>query len=391
VSVYDVLIVGAGPAGSVAGLVAARAGARVCILDRSSFPRNKLCGDSVNPGAMATLARLGVAADVAARGLPVDGMMVTGEGTAIVGRYPHGLLGRAIRRADLDWILLRVAIAAGCHFEPDVAVRHVSVAHAPSRLVGRADIARRGGGADIMLASAIIAADGRSSTIGFAHGFLRHPVRPRRWAVGGYFTGVTAPPLADGRNSAFGEMHIRRDSYLGVAPVPGGLTNVCLVRPSVAGDPAFRDPAALLRNAIESDGVLHDRFAAATPIGEPVVLGPLAVDSTGRPPIPGLLFAGDAAGFIDPMTGDGLHFAIRGGELAADAALSALAHGWDTVHDAHAAARARAFSAKWRFNRALRSVVASRTALSLGGVGARLVPGALRAIVARAGDCNHAA
>jgi flavin-dependent dehydrogenase len=328
---------------------------------------------------------------VEARGLPVDGMMVTGEGAAIVGRYPHGLQGRAIRRADLDWILLRAAMAAGCRFEPDVAVRRVSVAGTRSAPVGRADVARRGGAADVLQAAAIIAADGRSSTIGFAHGFLRHPIRPRRWAVGGYFTGVISPKLANGRSSVFGEMHIRRDSYVGVAPLPDGMTNVCLVRPSVPGDPGFRDPAALLRTAIESDDVLRERFAAATPIGDPVVLGPLAVDSTGRAPIAGLLFAGDAAGFIDPMTGDGLHFAIRGGELAADAALSALAHGWDTVHDAHAAARARAFRAKWRFNRALRSVVASRAALSLGGVGARLVPGALRAIVARAGDCDQAA
>ena len=89
---------------------------------------------------------------------------------------------------------------------------------------------------------------------------------------------------------------------------------------------------------------------------------------------------------------DKRHTAAAGiSELAAEAALSALEHGWDTVHDAHAAARARAFNGKWRFNRALRSVVASRAALSLGGVGARLVPGALRAIVARAGDCHQAA
>ena len=78
-SACDLVVVGAGPAGSVAALLAARAGARVRILDRSSFPRTKLCGDTVNPGTMATLARLGIASDVEARGLPVEGMLVTGS------------------------------------------------------------------------------------------------------------------------------------------------------------------------------------------------------------------------------------------------------------------------------------------------------------------------
>src|SRR5262245_56569640 len=102
----DVLVVGAGPAGAIAGLALARAGARVRIIDRAAFPRDKLCGDTVNPGTLAALRRLGVSAEIEARGLPVDGMLVTGEDAGIVGRYPRGLLGRAIVRRDLDGCLL---------------------------------------------------------------------------------------------------------------------------------------------------------------------------------------------------------------------------------------------------------------------------------------------
>src|SRR3954447_25604796 len=92
----DVLIVGGGPAGAIAGLAAARAGARVRILDRATFPRHKLCGDSLNPGALAILRRLGVSDEIEARGLPVGGMIVSGEGgVTIVGRYPQGLHGRS--------------------------------------------------------------------------------------------------------------------------------------------------------------------------------------------------------------------------------------------------------------------------------------------------------
>ena len=185
-------------------------------------------------------------------------------------------------------------------------------------------------------------------------------------------------------------MHVRRGCYIGVAPVPGGLTNVCLVKPSGAADPALADPAELLARALARDPMLRARAAAARMIAPPVVLGPLAVDATAAG-VDGLLLAGDAAGFVDPMTGDGLRFAVRGGELAAAAALDALAHGWCGVHAALASARAREFGGKWRFNRALRAVVASPRAVGAAVVGARIAPGILRAVIAHAGDCGVAA
>ena len=86
VSKHDVIIVGAGPAGAVAALVLARAGARVRVLDRARFPRFKLCGDSVNPGALDLLARLGLAAIVDG-GVPVDGMVVTSQSGAGCGPW----------------------------------------------------------------------------------------------------------------------------------------------------------------------------------------------------------------------------------------------------------------------------------------------------------------
>src|SRR5690348_11264440 len=111
----DVVIVGAGPAGSIAALVLARAGARVRMFDRAAFPRDKLCGDTINPGTLAALRRLGLAVG----GLPVTGMRVTGvNGLVIEGRYPDGLLGRALLRRDLDWQLLNAAVDAGAQFEP---------------------------------------------------------------------------------------------------------------------------------------------------------------------------------------------------------------------------------------------------------------------------------
>jgi flavin-dependent dehydrogenase len=119
------------------------------------------------------------------------------------------------------------------------------------------------------------------------------------------------------------------------------------------------------------------------------VLGPLAVDVR-EPSVDGLLLAGDAAGFVDPMTGDGLRFAVQGGDLAARAALRALEHGWTGVQAGLACERSRAFAAKWRFNRALRRLVASPGAVRAAEIVALLAPAALQAVVRHAGDCGVA-
>ena len=396
----DVLIVGAGPAGSVAGAILARAGVRVRIVDRATFPRDKLCGDTVNPGTLARLRALDLASGIDERSLRVDGMRVTGErGVAIEGHYPRGVSGRAITRRDLDWLLLQQAMAAGCQFESGVAVRRAIVTEdGAARRVGGALIGGDGSGSP-MAARVTLAADGRHSKIAFSLGLAQHPGRPRRWAIGAYFenlmpAGVRHPsdPHPDPRltpsfvTPSFGEMHVRRGYYIGVAPVPGGLTNVCLVKPSGAGDAALGDPASLLTATLARDPMLRARAAGARLVGPPVVLGPLAVDVRDAA-IDGLLLAGDAAGFIDPMTGDGLRFATHGAELAAAAALQALEHGWTGVHERLAAARRDAFGGKWRFNRALRALVGSPRGVDAAALGVRIAPALLRAVISRAGDC----
>jgi flavin-dependent dehydrogenase len=231
-------------------------------------------------------------------------------------------------------------------------------------------------------ARVVIAADGRHSAVAFGLHLARHPRRPRRWAIGAYFENVT-------RLSGFGEMHVRPGTYVGLAPIPGGLANVCLVKPWATGGTSFGNPEALLLAEIARDRVLRDRFVHARMVARPVVLGPLAVEVSPQT-FEGLLLAGDAAGFIDPMTGDGLRFAVRGGELAAQAALRVLDRGWDGVHDDLARARRREFSTKWRFNRTLRMLVGCAPAVRVGESIASLAPGALRAVVRRAGDCSIA-
>jgi geranylgeranyl reductase family protein len=374
---HEVVICGAGPAGSIAALVLARAGVRVLLLDRARFPRDKLCGDTINPGALAVLSRLGLA-HVTEDSLPVAGMILSDpSGVRSVGRYGGGHYGRALRRSALDQALLDSAVRAGVRFEERTLVQGPLVEGDAVRGV----VTTSASGVSRQIpAQIVIAADGASSRLARALGLARHPARPRRWAVGAYFTNVIPAPEAE----CFGEMHVRRGRYIGVAPMPDGLTNACVV---TADRIALRDPATLLWTAVRQDAMLAERFAAARPIAPPVCLGPLAVDSE-RSGLPGLLLAGDAAGFIDPMTGDGLRFAFRGAELAALTALHALQHGSHDAPNHLWRARRREFSSKWRFDRALRAMVESPAAMHVVATGVKWMPSMAQRLVRHAGDLH---
>jgi len=375
----DVVIAGGGPAGALAAIILARAGARVRVFERARFPRHKLCGDTLNPGALAVLARHLDTAPLVSRSDAIHGMLITGPGGVQVRAvYGEGMAGRAVTRSVLDDWLLREAEQAGAQVEEGVAVKAAHVAG------GRVAGVVVGSGAGVHPARLVIAADGRRSTLAFSRQLAHQPARPRRWAIGGYFTG------ADGCGTV-GEMHVRKGHYIGVAPVPGGLTNVCVVMPHAVGDAPLGAPGLLLRSRLDADPGLRDRFAGATPAGDPVVLGPMAVDADAAGE-PGLLLAGDAAGFIDPMTGDGLRLALAGAELAAGVALRVLS-GTLPVGRAHlelARLRREAFASKWRFNRTLRSLVTSPRGVSAAAVAARLVPSMFESIIRYAGDCGPA-
>ena len=373
----DVAIAGAGPAGAFAALMLARAGLRVRVFDRATFPRPKLCGDTLNPGAVAVLARHLDLDGLLAKSDPIHGMLLTGpSGARVRGEYGHGLCGRAVTRQVLDQWLVEQAASAGASIETGVTVRGASCAN--GRIGGLVVQAR--GGAVTHPARVVIAADGRRSAIAVSRGLSAHATRPRRWAIGAYFSDVEGL-------STVGEMHVRRGHYIGVAPVPGGLANACLVVPHASGDAPLARPDAILRERIDADPELAPRFARARAVTRAMVLGPMAVDASTAGE-PGLLMAGDAAGFIDPMTGDGLRLAFAGAELAATVVQEVLA-GRTPIDQAHvmlAERRLDAFRYKWRFNRSLRALVASPSSVTGAAFAARLWPSAFAHMIRYAGD-----
>jgi flavin-dependent dehydrogenase len=306
-------------------------------------------------------------------------MILTGAHAEVRGTYPRELRARALTRRDLDLLLLDNALAAGARFDDGATI--VAPVVSGARVHGVV-VKTPGGRPSELRAPLVIAADGSGSRLARAVGLTRHPPRPRRWAIGGYVDGVT-------ELTAKGEMHVRAGHYIGVAPLPGGIANVCLVLPRDAARAAWTHPGAMLCDAVRNDPRLRHRFERARLLDRPHVLGPLAVDAR-APGVPGMLLAGDAAGFIDPLTGDGLHFALAGACLTAAVAGEVLAGRLpgDAAVAALARRRRTAFAAKWRFNRAIRALVARAAAIDAAAAAARVWPRAFERMITYAGDCD---
>jgi flavin-dependent dehydrogenase len=345
----EVVIVGAGPAGSAAAARLADAGHDVLLLDRTHFPRRKPCGECVNPAAVAALRALGAWDAVAAAGpARLDGWRIdAGAGHAFCGAFPSATHGVALPRAVLDAILLRHAVSRGA--EARTGVRVLDLLRDGGRVVG-VRVSGEDGEREIG-ARLVIGADGLRSVVVRRLDLLRRAPRLRKLALTAHVTGF------DG-DAHRGELHARGRGCVGIADVGGGVANVTVV---VAGDEAKAvggDPAGYFDRALADYG-----FPRMTRIDDVLATGPFDFPVR-RAVADGAMLVGDAAGYYDPFTGQGIFRALRGAELAAGVAGAALRAG-DTSAAALAPyerARRRAFTSGERVQHLVEAFV-SRPAL----------------------------
>jgi menaquinone-9 beta-reductase len=309
----EVVVVGGGPAGTAIATRLARLGHAVLLLDRDRFPRPKPCGDCVNPAAVRELADLGVLADVLAEPhTPLEGWTIvppSGEAAAFRGSFPIGCPGIAIGRERLDRVLLEHARAAGVQIRTASKVtdlvRNGKGAVGGVQVAGQAEIHSR----------LVVGADGLRSVVLRRLGLVRRAPRLRKLALTAH---VTRVPSLDRR----GELHVLPWGTVGIAPIGDGEANVTVVVTGAATAEVARGRETYYDSVLASTAPLE----RAMRCGKVLATGPF--DWPTRSAVAdGALLVGDAAGYYDPFTGQGIYRALRGAALAAGVAHAALQAG----------------------------------------------------------------
>jgi menaquinone-9 beta-reductase len=314
---YDVIVIGAGPAGSTVSTLLARAGLRVLLLEKSRFPREKLCGEFITPDCLNVFDRLGVSERMVDAGARVihqwtlfdpDGRGVDVPMEWIADGHRHAI---GISRARMDLILLECARQAGVdtregfHVSPRL-LRETGRGNDRIFIEGRAD------GETVERFSAPLALDasGRNGV------FSNQNARQTSLLGGSRLFGCKVHMRAVEGMSGLGELFFYKDGYGGLCDVENDRTNLCFITTEATLREARGDREKLLDLTMRTNPAASRRLRDAVIDGEWVGTGPLTYGR--RRPIPGLISIGDAGAFIDPFTGSGILLALRSAELAAE-------------------------------------------------------------------------
>jgi geranylgeranyl reductase family protein len=339
----DVIVVGAGPSGSTAAYYLAQAGLNVLLIEKSRFPRDKVCGDGLTPRAVKSLIAMGVDVSEEAGWLRNKGLRVIGGGMRLELDWPelsswpgYGLVRT---RASLDEQLARRAQAAGAKLLEGttvtgpllddngqiVGVETTTGTEEESKTRSRSDNAEREHGATaVYRARVVVAADGNSSRLSIAMGLRKRDDRPMGVAVRTYYT---SPRHEDDYLESWLDLWDGNRLLPGYGWIFGmgdGTSNVGLGMLNTSdafGKTDYRDLLKRwLKSMPEEWGYVEENRT------EPVRGAALPMGFNRTPHYhKGLLLAGDAAGLVNPFNGEGIAYAMESGELLARVVAQALA------------------------------------------------------------------
>ena len=308
---FDVIIVGAGPAGAASAISLARRGYAVALIDKEEFPREKLCGDFINPSNWPMLAQLGVTRDLfmqdheivtafritAVSGAAAETALPTIDGTPVYG------LG--LRRFFFDEILLRKARQEGATALLGCRVK------ALHRLANGWRVSYgRGVSVEELNARVLIGADGRNSWVAHHLGMAR----PAAHGGGriGFQLRLNYSPGLQGRI----EIHLFPGGYAGLLGLGDGTINLCLaVDGGRLGERVGIE--ALLQSHLPRNPYLREILRASEPVEAARSTYPVYFPRR-RSVDAGLVLIGDAARVNEPVSGEGIFFAMRSGAIAAE-------------------------------------------------------------------------
>jgi menaquinone-9 beta-reductase len=325
---YDVLIVGAGPAGAAAAYWLAQRGRRVIAVEKKRFPREKTCGDGLTPRAVRQLHDLGLAERLEGS-QRFDGLRSIGHGVTLELAWPEHpdfpSYGYVVRRRELDEMVVERAVKAGA------TVRHGAEAVAPvleNGLLAGAAVSQDGSSSpEPIRARYVIVADGANSRFGRALGTARDRSYPLGMAIRGYFTSpYHDEPWIESHLDLRDREGAHLPGYGWIFPVGDGTVNVGVGLLSTFAGWKHVNTTHLMEAFCEtapSRWGLSPETATCAPTGGRLPTGGSVTPRVG----PTFVVAGDAAGFVNPFNGEGISVAYETGRLAADAVDLALATG----------------------------------------------------------------
>ena len=312
---YDVVVVGAGPGGSAAAYYLARQGSKVLLLDKHNFPRDKTCGDALTPRAVGALADIGILPEMQRAGRRVrEVKVIAPNGRSLIVRMPqkHDLpdYSLVVPRLVLDNALRERALAGGAYFQSPVHVTRIT-----PDVNGALVYGNRRGRKVTLQARLVIIATGASTKLLRRSGILTQ--MPQGLAARAYFEGLTG---LDNRL----EFHFQRvplPGYGWVFPLSDSSANVGAALLPVRRFRHSLAPKCTARAAMDSllqSTSLRPTFERARRVG-PVKGYPVREDFATAPTYgERILLVGEAAGLVNPLTGEGIDYALESGKLAAD-------------------------------------------------------------------------